>query len=55
MPSCADPRVSCVWRWRSSFPQRLRAQLTEAAAVFDESPAEAKEGGWLVVPDADAA
>ena len=33
--------------------RRLRAQLTEAAAVFDESPEE--EGGWLVVPDADAA
>jgi cell division initiation protein len=33
--------------------RRLRAQLTEAAAVLDESPAE--DGGWLVVPDADAA
>ena len=33
--------------------RRLRAQLTEAAAVLDESPAEG--GGWLVVPDADAA
>jgi cell division septum initiation protein DivIVA len=33
--------------------RRLRAQLTEAAAVFDESPGE--EEGWLVVPDADAA
>ena len=33
--------------------RRLRAQLTEAAAVLDENPAE--NGGWLVVPDADAA
>jgi len=33
--------------------RRLRAQLTEAAAVLDEIPAEG--GGWLVVPDADAA
>jgi cell division septum initiation protein DivIVA len=33
--------------------RRLRAQLTEAAAVFDESAEE--DGGWLVVPDADAA
>ena len=33
--------------------RRLRAQLTEAAAVFDENDEE--EGGWLVVPDADAA
>ena len=33
--------------------RRLRAQLTEAAAVLDESPSEG--GGWLVVPDADAA
>ena len=33
--------------------RRLRAQLTEAAAVLDENPAEG--GGWLVVPDADAA
>ena len=33
--------------------RRLRAQLTEAAAVLDESPEEG--GGWLVVPDADAA
>ena len=33
--------------------RRLRAQLTEAAAVFDESSEE--DGGWLVVPDADAA
>jgi cell division initiation protein len=37
--------------------RRLRAQLTEAAAVLDEAPAEAREGdkGWLNVPDADAA
>src|SRR5579885_1430433 len=35
--------------------RRLRAQLKEAAAVFDESEAEEDEGGWLVVPDADAA
>ncbi len=34
--------------------RRLRAQLKEAAAVFDESPAD-EDGGWLVVPDADAA
>jgi len=33
--------------------RRLRAQLTEAAAIFDENPEE--DGGWLVVPDADAA
>jgi|SRR5579862_638937 len=33
--------------------RRLRAQLTEAAAVLDENPGE--EGGWLVVTDADAA
>jgi cell division initiation protein len=33
--------------------RRLRVQLTEAAAVLEESPAE--EAGWLVVPDADAA
>jgi cell division initiation protein len=33
--------------------RRLRAQLTEAAAVFDESQEEGE--GWLVVPDADAA
>jgi cell division initiation protein len=33
--------------------RRLRAQLTEAAAVFDEALEE--EAGWLVVPDADAA
>ena|SRR5436190_13304267 len=33
--------------------RRLRAQLSEAAAIFDESPEE--NGGWLVVPDADAA
>jgi cell division initiation protein len=33
--------------------RRLRAQLTEAAAVLDESPEE--DNGWLVVPDADAA
>ena len=33
--------------------RRLRAQLTEAAAVLEENPA--GEGGWLVVPDADAA
>jgi cell division initiation protein len=33
--------------------RRLRARLTEAAAVLDEVPAE--EGGWLSVPDADAA
>ena len=33
--------------------RRLRAQLTAAAAVLDEIPAEG--GGWLVVPDADAA
>lgn len=33
--------------------RRLRAQLTEAAAVLDENPEEV--GGWLVVPDADAA
>jgi cell division initiation protein len=33
--------------------RRLRAQLTEAAAVFDESSED--EAGWLVVPDADAA
>jgi cell division septum initiation protein DivIVA len=33
--------------------RRLRAQLTEAAAVFDESEEEGE--GWLVVPDADAA
>jgi len=34
--------------------RRLRAQLKEAAAVFDEIP-EDEDGGWLVVPDADAA
>ena len=33
--------------------RRLRAQLTEAAAVLEESSEE--DGGWLVVPDADAA
>jgi cell division septum initiation protein DivIVA len=33
--------------------RRLRAQLTEAAAVFDDSQEEGE--GWLVVPDADAA
>ena len=33
--------------------RRLRAQLTEAAAILDESPVE--DDGWLVVPDADAA
>jgi cell division initiation protein len=33
--------------------RRLRVQLAEAAAVLDESSEE--EGGWLVVPDADAA
>lgn len=33
--------------------RRMRAQLTEAAAVLDESPV--AEDGWLVVPDADAA
>ena len=33
--------------------RRLRAQLKEAAAVFDETPEESD--GWLVVPDADAA
>jgi len=33
--------------------RRLRAQLTEAAAVLAENPEE--EAGWLVVPDADAA
>jgi cell division initiation protein len=33
--------------------RRLRAQLTEAAAVLDDNPEEG--GGWLVVPDADAA
>jgi len=33
--------------------RRLRAQLKEAAAVFDEN--EDEDGGWLVVPDADAA
>jgi cell division initiation protein len=33
--------------------RRLRAQLTEAAAVLDENPEEG--AGWLVVPDADAA
>ena len=32
--------------------RRLRAQLTEAAAILDEA---GEEGGWLVVPDADAA
>jgi cell division initiation protein len=37
--------------------RRLRAQLTEAAAVLDDIPAagEAGEKGWLSVPDADAA
>ena len=45
--------------------RRLRAQLTEAAAVFDDDPArdaaqtekeETADGpGWLVVPGADAA
>jgi cell division initiation protein len=34
--------------------RRLRAQLTEAAAVLDDSST-AEDGGWLVVPDADAA
>jgi cell division initiation protein len=33
--------------------RRLRVQLAEAAAVLDEGSEE--EGGWLVVPDADAA
>jgi cell division initiation protein len=33
--------------------RRLRAQLTEAASVFDESQEE--DEGWLTVPDADAA
>jgi len=33
--------------------RRLRAQLTEAAAVLDDSSAE--DAGWLVVPEADAA
>jgi cell division initiation protein len=33
--------------------RRLRVQLTEAAAILEESPE--TEGGWLVVPDADAA
>ena len=33
--------------------RRLRAQLTEAAAVIDENVVE--DGGWLTVPDADAA
>ena len=33
--------------------RRLRAQLTEAAAVLDENPA--ADGGWLVAPEADAA
>ena len=33
--------------------RRLRAQLTEAAAVLDENPEEGE--AWLVVPDADAA
>ena len=33
--------------------RRLRAQLAEAAAVFDENVEE--DEGWLVVPDADAA
>jgi hypothetical protein len=32
--------------------RRLRAQLTEAAAVLDD---DSEEKGWLVVPDADAA
>ena len=36
-----------------SASRRLRAQLTEAAAVLDENPVE--DGGWLTVPDADAA
>jgi cell division initiation protein len=37
--------------------RRLRVQLKEAAAVFDESNEEdtAEEPGWLVVPGADAA
>ena len=37
--------------------RRLRAQLKEAAAVFDEGNEEdtAGEPGWLVVPGADAA
>ena len=35
--------------------RRLRAQLKEAAAVFDETAGEEENGGWLVVPDADAA
>jgi len=33
--------------------RRLRAQITEAAAVLDENSEE--DAGWLVVPDADAA
>jgi cell division initiation protein len=33
--------------------RRMRAQLTEAAAVLDETPEE--DAGWLVVPGADAA
>lgn len=33
--------------------RRLRAQLTEAAAVLHDIPEE--DNGWLVVPDADAA
>lgn len=48
--------------------RRLRAQLTEALAVIDEvpaaekepeqlseQPAEGKDAGWLLLPDADAA
>ena len=44
--------------------RRLRAQMTEALAVLDEKPAAVEEaeapavpeqGGWLVLPDADAA
>ena len=35
--------------------RRLRAQLKEAAAVFDETAGDEEDGGWLVVPDADAA
>ena len=38
--------------------RRLRAQLTEAAAVLDETNEEdtaEERGGWLVVPGADAA
>ena len=35
--------------------RRLRAQLTEAAAVFDEIPEGQEKDAWLVVPGADAA